>query len=75
MKIKKIIALIKDSKCLSIFEGKDCQWLSDGYALYPVFKDFEITPELLCDMHDLDVKKTWYSQYAFTNCIQLCRCC
>ncbi len=57
MKIKKIIALIKDSKCLSIFEGKDCQWLSDGYALYPVFKDFEITPEMLCDIHDLNIEK------------------
>lgn len=57
MKIKKIIALIKDSKCLSIFEGNDCQWLSDGFAMYPVFKDFEITPELLCDMHDIDTKK------------------
>lgn len=57
MKIKKIIDLIKKSGVLAIYESKDCQWLSDGYALYPVFKDFEITPELLCDMHDLDVKK------------------
>lgn len=57
MKIKKIVALIKESKCLTIFDGKDCQWLSDGFAMYPVFKDTEISPEFLCDMHDIDTKK------------------
>ncbi len=57
MKIKKIITLIKDSKLLIIFEGKDCQWLSDGYAMYPVFKNTEISPEFLCDLHDIDIKK------------------
>lgn len=58
MKIKKIIALIKESKCMYIYEGKDCQWLSDGRAaIYPVFKDTEISPEFLCDVHDIDTKK------------------
>ena len=57
MKIKKIIALIKDSKSLIIFEGKNCQWLSDGHGMYPVFKDTEVSPEFLCDLHDIDSKK------------------
>ena len=57
MKIKKIITLIKDSKSLIIFEGKNCQWLSDGHAMYPVFKDTEVSPEFLCDLHDIDAKK------------------
>ena len=50
MKTKKIIDLIKQSKILNIFEGKDCEWLSDGVAgIYPVFNGTEVGADLICD--------------------------
>ena len=58
MKTKKIIDLIKQSKILNIFEGKDCEWLSDGVAgIYPVFNGTEVGADLICDMYDLDTNK------------------
>lgn len=59
MKITKIIGLIKKSKKLIIFEGKDCDWLSDGVAaIYPVFNSVsEVSVDLICDMYDLDISK------------------
>lgn len=58
MRITKIIGLIKKSKKLMFFEGKDCDWLSDGVAaIYPAFHSKEASAVLICDMYDLDTSK------------------
>lgn len=57
MKIKKIIDLIKKSGVLAIYEGKDCQWLSDGHATYPVTDLPEICSVTLCAMYDITAKQ------------------
>ena len=58
MRITKIIGQIKNSKKLIIFEGKDCDWLSDGVAaIYPVFSSKVVSADLICDMYDLDASK------------------
>ena len=57
IKIKKIIDLIKKSGVLAIYEGKDCQWLSDGHATYPVTDLPEICSVTLCAMYDITAKQ------------------
>lgn len=58
MRITKIIGLIKKSKKLMFFEGKDCDWLSDGEAgIYPAFNVKDVSIGLICDMYDLDASK------------------
>ena len=58
MKITKIIGLIKKSKKLMFFEGKDCDWLSDGEeGIYPASHSKEASAVLICDMYDLDTSK------------------
>lgn len=76
MKIKKIVTLIKDSKCLTIYDGKDCQWLSDGVScLYPVFKNTEVSPEFFCDVHDLDTQKLTIRNLALPICFNYADVC
>ena len=57
MKIKKIIDLIKKSGKLHIYEGEDCQWLSDGYGVYPIYEMPEICASTLCAMYDITAKQ------------------
>ncbi len=57
MKIKKIIDLIKKSGILAIYDSKDCQWLSDGYGIYPASDIPEVNSVTLCAMYDLTAKQ------------------
>lgn len=53
MKFKKIIDLVKKHNTLCLFETKDCQYLSDGYSLYPLYNLPRFTPEGLCAAYDI----------------------
>lgn len=58
MKIKKLMALCKKSGMIIVYNTEDgTQWLSDGHAIYPVYKDFEFSSWSLCDMYDIDKDK------------------
>ena len=57
MKIKKIIDLIKKSGNLCIYDGKDGQWLSDGYAIYPIFEMPKVCAVTICAMYDITAKQ------------------
>ena len=57
MKIKKIIDLIKKRKIMHIFEGSSYKWLSDGFAIYPLFDLPEVTAEIICAMYDITPKE------------------
>jgi hypothetical protein len=61
MKIKKIVTLCVDNKTVKLFDKnhgtETCvQWLSDGYAIYPLEGMPYITPESLCTMFDVPEK-------------------
>lgn len=57
MKIKKIIDFIKKSNKMYIFEGEDCQWLSDGFSIYPLFEMPAVDSVSLCTMYDITRKQ------------------
>ena len=57
MKIKEIINLCKKSNRLIIYEDTECQWLSDGSAIYPLYGLPKFNIESLCRTFDIDVKK------------------
>lgn len=37
MKLKDIASILRAGRTINILEGKDCQWLSDGFAAYPIY--------------------------------------
>lgn len=57
MKIKKIISLIKKRNSMYIFDGGDCQWLSDGFGVYPLFEMPAVDSISLCTMYDITSKQ------------------
>lgn len=58
MLIKKLIALCKKSGLIIVYNTEDgTQWLSDGHAIFPVYKDFEFNSYSLCDIYDIDKDK------------------
>ena len=58
MKTKKIIDLCKDSNILTIYSPPDdIQWISDGYAIFPLEGFPKVTPATLCDMYDIPESK------------------
>lgn len=57
MKIKKIINLCKKSGQLRIFENEGAQWISDGYAIYPLMGLPLFDEETICAAYDISAKK------------------
>ena len=57
MEIKKIINLCKKSGALRIYENEGVQWISDGYALYPLFGLPLFDEESICAAYDISAKK------------------
>lgn len=58
MKIKKLMTLCSKSGNIIVYKAEDgTQWLSEGHALYPVYKDFEFDSHSLCEMYDIDKDK------------------
>lgn len=66
MEIKKIIGLCKKSGTLRMFLNEGAQWISDGYALYPLF-DFPIfNEENICKCYDISAKKAEKMHISFS---------
>ena len=57
MEIKRIINLCKQSGQLGIYENEGMQWLTDGYALYPLFNLPLFDEETICATYDISAKK------------------
>ena len=55
MKIKKAFDICKKNKIISIFGNeKGEQWLSDGYAVYPIFGLPELNEDYICKLYDIN---------------------
>ncbi len=57
MIIKKIIGFCKRSGNLHLYEGKECQWISDGSAIFPLFNLPQFDTETICRAFDIPEKK------------------
>lgn len=57
MEIKKIINLCKKSGQLRIFENEGAQWISDGYAIFPLYGLPLFDEETICAAYDISAKK------------------
>ncbi|MBQ8961631.1 MAG: hypothetical protein IJ071_10550 [Ruminococcus sp.] len=57
MKLQKLWALLKASKYIIKWKGTDAEWLSDGYAAYPVYGLPELSEDMLRTMLDVDEDK------------------
>ena len=57
MEIKKIINLCKKSGQLRLYEGEGKQWISDGYALFPLFDLPYFDEANICKAYDISTKK------------------
>ena len=57
MEIKKIINLCKKSGQLGIYENEGTQWITDGYALYPLYSLPLFDEESICVAYDISAKK------------------
>ncbi|MBQ9355057.1 MAG: hypothetical protein IJT84_05195 [Clostridia bacterium] len=57
MKIKKMIAICKQNKCIRLFNSKDGQWLSDGYAIFPMYDLPFFDGDSICRTYDITEKQ------------------
>lgn len=57
MKFKKIITLCKNNKQIRLYDGESEQWISDGYALYPLFNMPKFDEESICRACDITEKQ------------------
>lgn len=57
MEIKKIINLCKKSGQLRIYSNEGEQWISDGYAFYPLIGLPYFDEETICAAYDISAKK------------------
>lgn len=57
MEIKKIISLCKKSGALILYENEGEQWISDGYALFPLSNMPLFDEETICRTYDISEKK------------------
>lgn len=57
MKIKQIEAILKASKTIAVIETLSCQWLSNGFAAYPIYNLPELTEENIFAMFDIPKDK------------------
>lgn len=53
MKMRKVIDLCKSSRMLRLYEHEGAQWISDGYALYPLWGMPTFTPDGLKSAYDI----------------------
>ena len=59
MQIKKIVALCKKRKLVTLYETKDeVQWLGDGIAIYPLYDMPYFTADLFCSLYDITDKQS-----------------
>lgn len=57
MEIKRIISLCKSSNGLILYENEGEQWISDGYALFPLTEMPLFDEETICRTYDISEKK------------------
>lgn len=48
MNIQKIVNLCKKSGTLYLYNAKDCQWISNGYAVYPMYGVPQFDEDSIC---------------------------
>lgn len=53
MKIQKIVDLCKKSGQMYITKTEDCEWIGNGYAIYPLYDLPELTAEELCTIYGI----------------------
>jgi hypothetical protein len=53
VKIQKIVDLCKRSGKMYMTETEDCQWIGNGYAIYPLYDLPELTAEELCTRYGI----------------------
>lgn len=59
LQIKKIVALCKKRKLVTLYETKDeVQWLGDGIAIYPLYNMPYFTADLFCSLYDITDKQS-----------------
>ena len=59
LQIKKIVALCKKRKLVTLYETKDeVQWLGDGIAIYPLYDMPCFTADLFCSLYDITDKQS-----------------
>lgn len=61
MKLSKVFSLLKQKKNIVIMQGEDCQWIGDGYAMYPIYGLPDFTEHNLRIL--LDVKEDDWHKY------------
>lgn len=57
MEIKRIINLCKKNGCLILYEHDGGQWISDGFALFPLTNLPHFDAESICRTYDISEKK------------------
>ncbi len=57
MKIKAIASICRGNKSVILYEGKSCQWISDGAAMFPLFGLPKMTKEHIFTMFDVPEDK------------------
>lgn len=57
MKIKQIESILKSSKTIIVYEGSECQWLSNGEAIYPIYNLPPLTEGHIFSMYDIPEDK------------------
>ena len=57
MKIKQIESICKQAKRIEVIETHEGQWLSDGYAAYPVYNLPKLTKEIIFALFDVPAEK------------------
>lgn len=57
MKIKKMIAICKQNKRITLFNCEDGQWISDGYAMFPMYDLPRFDGDSICRTYDITEKQ------------------
>lgn len=57
MIFKKIIDLCKKRGIVRLYDGKDVQWISDGFAIYPMYNLPKFDENTLCKTYDITDKQ------------------
>lgn len=58
MKLKSIVSLCKEKKHVGIYQAAECQWLSDGNGIYPLWGVPHLTQEVFCELFDITKKQS-----------------
>lgn len=65
MKIKKIESICKAKKTIIVYQSENCQWLSDGCAIYPIFNMPHLEQKNIFAMFDIPEEKQ--NRFHFTE--------